>query len=125
MDVFKFVIEGRLDGLNEYTAANRSNRYAGAALKTKNQGQVLDALEAAGLLGQEITEPVYISFTWYEKNRRRDPDNVAFAKKFILDALVSAEVLKNDDISHVVGFSDEIREDKLKPRIEVIITRLG
>ena len=45
-------------------------------------------------------------FTWTEPNRRRDCDNIASAKKFILDALVKMRVLENDTQKYVVGFYD-------------------
>lgn len=51
--------------------------------------------------------PIIIHFLWIEENKRRDYDNVAFAKKFILDAMQEQGKLKNDDRKHVVGFSDE------------------
>lgn len=121
MAEYTFTIFGRLDGLNEYTKANRSNRYAGAAMKTKNELKVLEGIEAAGLLGTKVTEPVFIQFTWYEKDRRRDADNIVFAKKFILDELVSCGILENDDIKHVRGFSDTVEVDKNNPRIKVNI----
>ena len=81
----KFTIRGRLDGLNEYTAATRQNRYAGAAMKKKNQQAVAFALMGHN---ERYDRPVQLRCVWYEPNKRRDIDNVAFAKKFILDALV-------------------------------------
>ena len=52
------------------------------------------------------TNPIIVHFAWIEGNKRRDLDNVAFAKKFILDGLVKAGVLKNDNCKHVTGFTD-------------------
>lgn len=40
--------------------------------------------------------PVVIDITWYEKDARRDFDNITFAQKFILDSLVQIKVLKDD-----------------------------
>ena len=45
--------------------------------------------------------PVTVRFTWVEGNRRRDIDNVAFAKKFVLDGLVQAGVIGNDTPQYV------------------------
>lgn len=45
-------------------------------------------------------------FIWYEQTKKRDKDNVAFAKKFILDGLVQAKKLINDNNQWVMGFSD-------------------
>jgi Holliday junction resolvase RusA-like endonuclease len=54
-----------------------------------------------------IDKPVRITFTWQEENKRRDLDNVAFAKKFILDAMVKGGYLKDDNRRWVTGFTDE------------------
>ena len=66
-------------------------------------------------------KPVRVSFLWVEKDKRRDLDNIAFAKKFILDGLVSAGVLENDNATRVIGLNDEFAYDKKNPRIEVVI----
>lgn len=51
-------------------------------------------------------EQCYIIYTWYEPNCRRDLDNIAAAKKFIQDALIEANVLKNDGWKHIMGWSE-------------------
>lgn len=110
----KFTIQGRLDGLNEYTQANRSNRHEGAEMKRKNEELVMLSVRKV-----KIKQPVKIAFKWYEKNSRRDMDNIAFAKKFILDALVKKGVLQDDGWKWVKGFTDEFFIDKENPRVEV------
>lgn len=112
----KFTIQGRLDGLNDYIKANRSNRYAGAEMKRRNEELVMLSVRKV-----KIKQPVKIAFKWYEKNLRRDMDNIAFAKKFILDALVKKEVLQDDGWKWVKGFTDEFYIDKKNPRVEVEI----
>lgn len=52
---------------------------------------------------------VTVHFTWHEKDRRRDKDNVAFAKKFVLDALQKCGVLRNDNNQVIAGFTDSFR----------------
>ncbi len=56
-----------------------------------------------------IDRPIRISFVWIEKTKRRDYDNIAFAKKFILDALQENGKLENDNRKWVRGFSDDFR----------------
>lgn len=73
------------------------------------------------LKGVRIDKPVRLNFRWYEPNKRRDLDNICFAKKFILDALVKNEVIKTDSWQGVVGFTDEFFLDSKIPRIEVDI----
>jgi Holliday junction resolvase RusA-like endonuclease len=60
-----------------------------------------------------------VRFTWVERNRRRDIDNVAFAKKFVLDGLVAAGVIGNDTPQYVAGFEDRFLYDGRNPRIIV------
>lgn len=60
-----------------------------------------------------FTKPIKIHFTWIEKNKRRDLDNIsAVGKKFILDTLQMCGKLKNDNLNYVVGFSDQVEFDK-------------
>ncbi|KRL10754.1 hypothetical protein FD09_GL000898 [Schleiferilactobacillus perolens DSM 12744] len=40
-------------------------------------------------------------------DKRIDPDNMAFQKKYILDGLQDAKVLPNDSIEYVRGFRDD------------------
>lgn len=120
---YKLIIPGRLPGLNEYISAERSNRYKGAKLKSKSEHIISDEINAQ-LKGVKIKNPVEIHYLWVERDMRRDRDNVAFAKKFVQDALVNAGVLENDNYKHVVGFSDRFEVDKLNPRIEVLIKEI-
>lgn len=114
------IIDGRLSGLNEYTKACRTNRYMGAALKKKNQDQCIWYLKTQ--LPKKINTPIELTFRWGEPNMNRDLDNICFAKKFILDALVESGIIKDDGWRYVKGFRDEFFVDKERPRIEVTIT---
>lgn len=49
----------------------------------------------------------HISFTWYVKNKLMDKDNIAFAKKFVLDGLQRAGVLSNDGWGEILSLHDE------------------
>lgn len=117
----KLVIDGRLPSLNDYTSACRSTSwYKGAKMKEDAEAQIIGAIHSQ-LRGVRFPGPVYITFTWIEPNSKRDLDNVCFAKKFILDALVKCGVLTNDNRKHVTGFRDFFEVDKDSPRIEVEI----
>ena len=64
--------------------------------------------------------PIRIHFHWIEGNKRRDLDNVCFAKKFILDALVEMKVLKDDNRKIVISFVDEFKySNKSKVIVEL------
>lgn len=113
----KFIIPGKLDGLNKIILANRTNKYAGAALKRQNENVVALAIAAARI--KPIPNPVFIKFFWYEPNKKRDKDNIASAKKMIIDALVRSGIIQNDGWKYIIGFSDSFDIDKDNPRIEV------
>jgi Holliday junction resolvase RusA-like endonuclease len=120
----KFVIPGRLPGLNDYIATERTNRYKAAKMKREAEADILVAAKK-GLRGWKARAPVTMSYTWVEKDRRRDCDNIAFAKKFIQDALVTGGYLRNDNQAWITGFTDDFAVDKGHPRIEVVITERG
>lgn len=98
----------KLPSLNEYVNACRSNPYVGAKMKK-------DSEELIGWFIKKIApfrNPVEVSFTWVEPNRRRDVDNIAFGKKFILDALVKNGVLQDDSQRYVRALSDSFQIGK-------------
>ena len=95
-------IKLRLPGLNEYTAECRRSKFAGAQMKAEtesNIGWFIKRLPA-------FNDPVWVTFLWIEKDYKRDPDNIAFAKKFIFDTLVKFGKLKGDGQKCVKGFYD-------------------
>ena len=114
------IIKGRLDNLNDYTNACRSNKFAGAGCKAKNELIITEFIEEQ-LTGVHFIGKTYLHFRWIEPNRNRDLDNVCFAKKFILDALVRNKVIETDGWRGVWGFTDEFDVDADDPRIEVVI----
>jgi hypothetical protein len=63
---------------------------------------------------------VTLSFTWIERNRRRDPDNItAGGRKIILDALVQAKILDDDSSHYVLGWTDAFMINKDAPGVRV------
>lgn len=118
--IYKLTISGRLPGLNEYTKVNRTHRIAAAKLKNEIEANI-GWFIAAQMKGVRIEKPVYITYTWYEENKKRDLDNIAFAKKFIQDALVRTGRLSNDGWKNITGFEDRFKVDKDNPRVEVLI----
>lgn len=100
--MIKVVIDMKLPSLNEYVNICRENRYKAAKFK-----QNLEADIALFLRRLPVFEkPVRIHFRWIEGNKRRDYDNICFAKKFILDSLVKLGKLKDDNRKCVTGFTD-------------------
>ena len=114
----KFIINGRLNGLNEYTNKNRRNPYAGAKMKKDNETIVIYYIKRFKL--KKVDKyPIKIKIDWYEKNRKRDIDNITFATKFILDGIVKAEIMQNDSQKYVNEIEHHIYIDKDNPRVEV------
>ena len=104
--------------LNEYTQSQRTNVYSGSGMKKKYTNMV-----AEWVLGNKpFNNPVDIEFVWVESDRRRDPDNIIFAKKFILDGLVKAKVLPNDTQEWIKSFKESWYVDKTHAGVYVTIT---
>lgn len=114
------VIDGRLPNLNDYTKACRTSPIVGNSMKQK-QEEYIAGFIAEQLRGVHFTGKTYLHFRWIEANRNRDLDNICFAKKFILDALVKNEVIETDGWRGVYGFTDEFDVDAFNPRVEVVI----
>lgn len=109
-----FVIPQKLPSLNEWVAANRSNKYVGAKFKAEVEEVIGWSIRQA-LTSKSLYKPskaVMVRFEWHEKTKKRDADNIASAKKFILDALVNMGVLEDDSRKYVKGFYDVIVDDK-------------
>ena len=122
MKQYKLTIPGVLPGLNEYIDAERAHKGKYKAASMKKQAQnVIGFMIKTQLRGVRFTRPVIIRYLWIEPSRRRDKDNIAFAKKFIQDALVEAGTLKNDGWSEIAHFTDDFAVDPKNPRIEVTI----
>ena len=118
---YYITIPGRLDSLNDYINACRSNRAYGNRIKKRNQDFCIAAiLDCIGKV--KIKKPVYMEYEWYEKNQQRDLDNVSsFGRKVIQDALVECWTLTGDGWKNIVGFSDSFYVVADHPRVEVTI----
>lgn len=86
-------------------------------VKQKTQAAIAKELEAM----PTYSHPIEIDFIWCEpkskKGRKPDLDNRSFGKKFILDAMVQEQKIKDDSPKYVRAFSDKIQytnEDKRK-----------
>lgn len=104
-----FIIQSKLCSLNDYVNACRSNAYKGAKFKREVEDIIGWYIAISKL--PKISSPVIIHFEWHEKTKRRDADNIASAKKFILDALVKQGILIDDSRKYVRGFTDTIIDD--------------
>ena len=115
----KFTIPGELCDLNTYINAERSNKYAAANIKKSETYRC--QVEAVNQIKKTFVLPVHLKITYYTQNERKDPDNVVFAKKFILDGLVNARIILNDSRKFISGFEEILKVDKKNPRVVVEI----
>ncbi len=115
----KFEIPGRLPGLNEIIDAAKyaRNKYQ-AYSQMKEHYTNMVALLAKNL---PRFEKIALIITWYEPNRHRDPDNIMAGQKFIIDGLVTAGIIPNDNQKHIQGILHKFAVDRKNPRIEVEI----
>ena len=107
--MIRFEIPFRLPSLNDYIYDCRGNKYGAANGKRDIENKILWILKN---VRQKVNKPVVIKFVWYEKTMKRDKDNVAFAKKYILDALQKSGILPNDNNKYIAGFIDTFVYEK-------------
>lgn len=108
-----FIVKAKLPSLNEYIAACNNNRYGGGRFKREIEeviGWGIKQAISAGKL-KRTENPVIVHFVWHEKTKRRDADNIASAKKYILDAMQTFRIIPNDNRKYVKGFTDLIVDD--------------
>ena len=113
----KFVLLGEWTTLNQYSDAERTHYRYGASIKKAETNRAALELKMQWD-GTPVPKSVF-KFTWYRKNRRTDPDNIAFAKKFLLDAMEEVGIIDNDGWKNVAGFIDDFFVDKSNPRVEI------
>ncbi len=114
----KFILLGEYCTLNEYSDAERTHYRYGASIKKAETNRAAWDLKAQWDGYPHIQKMVFV-FTWYRKNKRTDPDNIVFAKKFILDAMQEIGIIENDGWKQIGGFEDRFRVDKDNPRVEI------
>ena len=107
MAVYRAEIPLKLPSCNTYINECRKNKYAGAKMKAEIEKQICFYLQDI----PHMDCPVEIHFHWVEGNKKRDLDGICFAKKFILDAMVKAGKLKNDNRQCVTAFTDTFSYD--------------
>lgn len=114
-------VPGPLPGLNEIIAAAKGSGGRGAGYARLKR----DWTEAVWAYAKSQRMPVFpgavrLAFRWVERDRRRDPDNVAAGgRKLILDGLVRAGVLRGDGWTGVASWVD--RFDVGDPGVSVTI----
>lgn len=105
--------------LNEYINAERSNRQKAARIKKfQTDGVCWIAIQEKFKLNPGKYD---VNFIWMKPNNKKDHDNIAFCKKFILDGLVKAKVIQSDGSKFINNFQDRFVLDNTKPYIYCIV----
>jgi len=107
----------KLPSLNEYVRVCRTNAFMASKFKKDIEDEICWYLRDC----PKYENPVVVHFLWIENNKRRDLDNVCFAKKFILDAMVKSGVLKDDNRKFVTAFTDTFDHDPKQAKVIVTI----
>lgn len=117
----KIFIPHKFTTLNEYISAERRNKYIAAKIKNDETKIVVAYLYKLTKLEKvKIDYQAVYKFTWHLKNKKLDPDNVAFARKFLLDGMVLSGLIENDGQKQIKGFTDDFVIDK-DEGVEIII----
>jgi Holliday junction resolvase RusA-like endonuclease len=111
-------ISGEFMQLNDYIRTERGNRFAAADIKESETARAESACDGVPTLS---AYPVDITFHWYREDRRTDPDNIAFASKFILDGMVKAGVLKDDGMHEIRSITHLFTVNKACPGVEITV----
>ena len=102
--VQKFFIEGCLPGLNEIIHESRRHFVKGNQHKKQWQKNIEWQIKIAKI---KPVEQARFEFIWFEKNKKRDKDNIAAGgRKYIFDALVELKILPSDGWKHIVNWTD-------------------
>ena len=115
----KFIIKTELPDLNKYINAERTNKFIAANMKKKATESVAWEIKQQKCNKKYVS--VFLEIVYYCKNRRKDPDNVSYTKKFILDGMQKAGIIPNDGWNNIKGWDETFVIDKENPRIEVTV----
>lgn len=113
MEHSHFTVNQKLPSLNDYINVCRRNKYQAAQFKREVEEVIGWAIRQAQAKGElkPTDKPICVNFEWHEKSKRRDADNIASAKKFVLDAMQKFNIIPNDNRKYVKGFNDIIIDD--------------
>ena len=116
----KLIIPGELPSLNEIIKQSRTHWSVDAKRKKHTEADIAVLIRQQKL--KPVPSPVWITYTWYCPNKRKDPSNIAAGgRKVIEDALVSCGIIAGDGWKDMKGFFDTFWIDKYLPRVEVTI----
>jgi|SRR6056297_2387254 len=112
----KLIVPGVMPGMNEIIDQNKIHWSNYHEIKKDYDDIVSFYAQQQGI---KFFEKVKLNITYYMKNKKKDPDNLCAAKKFILDGLVKAGVLEDDNWDIVKEFNETWEVDRENPRVEI------
>ena len=114
------IITCELPDLNSIIQSSKISPYKYAKSK-KGYDSIVSAFAKEKL--KPITKyPVDIYCHWVVKNKKKDPDGISAGTKFLLDGLVKAGILSNDNFAAINSIHHSFEVDSINPRIEVILS---
>jgi Holliday junction resolvase RusA-like endonuclease len=115
----KFTIKGRLPNLNDITNSSRGNYHK--ANKQKQHAQEYISLFLPKCKVKQY--PVWVYVVYFERDKRRDVDNIAAGgNKVLMDAMKNHGLITDDSPKYIEQVISIVQYDKCNPRIEVIIS---
>lgn len=112
-----FKITTALPTLNEYINLERTNKFIASAMKKKNT----ELCSRYALQMPKLDNVLYdLELLWTVPNSRKDPDNVYFAVKFILDGVVKAGRLTGDGMKNIRNIHHNIQVVKGESSVLII-----
>lgn len=117
MNETRIILDYNFENLNEMIRLSRGSKFG-----ANNQKRVeMQYIKFATLKVPKITEyPLKVEVIWHVKNRAFDLDNKII--KNILDGLVNARILKNDNYNCINEISYKAIVDG-KQKVELIFTK--
>jgi len=119
-----FFIPGALPGMNEIIAASKK-RYKKipyySIIKNRYTFIIINAIKIARI---KPVNQFQLNIEWTERNKKRDPDNIAAGIKFILDSLIITGIIKNDGWAENKGWTNKFNVGT-QPKIKVDIISIS
>jgi len=123
----EFFVPGPLPSMNEIINASSTVFKNGIRFGSKYSSlkKKWDKLISEIILESDIkpVDTFKLELNWYEKARRRDPDNIAVGIKFILDSMVKCKVIVNDSWRYNLGWTNTFNISS-SPGVKVTILSL-
>lgn len=116
--MIEFTIQGTLPSANEVIKIAKQHYHAYSAMK-KN---ATNLVKMSCLTIPKVHNQAHFHIVYFCPNKRKDPDNIAFAKKFIFDGLMAANKIDNDGWDNITSWEESFAVDKNNPRIKITIT---